>query len=203
MFFFLALCALIIASYGLLKRNHRKEGHKEMGGLLVQDVHEEFALFYVASEIQYAYNSLPSSLMQIANGNIDGRTQQSLLVALSSFISYRSGRDRTIEDYLPAVKECKILLRTEINTNDSTLALRRWVRKEATEETPEITENEISRRVTEIASHIRSDDRIARSMQTTLVKDSIMHLFTVKFGQPFDQYTEKLSAAAYTSMQET
>lgn len=157
---------------------------------------QPFVLYCVASEMQFVFGSvLPDKVRELATGRVTGTTQQSLLASLQMYLSFSYGRNRQADDLPVVTEEARRFLQAELQTLNTPLALRQFIRDLHEEETQaEISAEELEAQCAAIIAKIKADDEYGFSIRNMMLKNSVEQLFASKHGTTIAAYNASLVA---------
>lgn len=153
-----------------------------------------FALYYLASEFaKEVPGDMPRCVREFVSGNLSTATEQSLLVNLRNYLPFAYRRDRASDDLRQAIQEARVLVRAELQTGNSRLALTRFLRRMHTDNgTMTISQDEFDSIVAETVDQIKQSDEASAKMRARILKDGIEEMFTIRHGKAFDAYEREM-----------
>ena len=188
------LLLLGVVAYFIFRRTGRSQTESpavQNAGRVESDWVQPFILFYVGSEMQLAeQGTLPDTVRALATGRTN-EPDQSILAKLQHYLTFAYGRDRQPADCSIAVRSGRDFLQAELRTLDSSLALKRFVRRSCTEGTSEAS---IETQFGKLVTAIKADDELGLRIRNMMLKDSVEELFVGKYGTTLVSYMEKYTA---------
>lgn len=157
----------------------------------------DFVVYHVAALFQSALpGKLPDEIVALIRGEASRHDEFQLLGSMQNYTAYRFKIQSAIAD-LPAVREdARQVLRAELDTLNSTNALRRFIRRMHKLDTgSDIAEAELAQQFEEISSDIKADDDKARAIRAMMLRDSIEEFFERNHGKPIRSFLEDMVAA--------
>lgn len=157
----------------------------------------DFVVYHVAALFQSASpGKLPDEVVALIKGEASGAGEVQLLGSMQNYTVYRFKTRSSIAD-LPAVREdARQFLRAELDTLNSTNALRRFIRRMHKLDTgSDIAEADLALQFEEISSDIKADDDKARAIRAMMLRDWIEEFFERKHGKPIRSFLEDMVAA--------
>lgn len=154
-----------------------------------------FVLYHVAWEMRIAgQGKMPSSVMALAKGELDGAQHQQLMASLQNYLSYAFKRDRRPEDDRLAMQGARDFLQAELRTLNSPTATRRFIRRNHKITTGEdISPPLLEEQFNEIATDVRSNNEVARTLHSLLLADSVTAMFQERHEKQIDAFASELS----------
>ncbi|PTE06618.1 hypothetical protein [Mesorhizobium helmanticense] len=156
----------------------------------------DFVVYHVAALFQSALpGKLPDEVVALIRGEASRSDEVQLLGSMQNYTAYKFKTRSSIAD-LPAVREdARQFLRAELDTMNSTSALRRFIRRMHKLDTGnDIAEAELAQQFEEIRSNIKADDDKARAISAMMLRDSIEEFFERKHGKPIRSFLEDMVA---------
>lgn len=140
---------------------------------------EAFVLYFIASEFVHAPpGELPTKVRELIHAQPSRQTQQSLLVHLQLYLQHAHGRDRRQEDLGLAVVEAGVFLRAELQTLNSSLALKQFLRRlQAKSGNSPLPEYELEKQAAKMVAEIKNNNEFAQNIRIKMLKDSVDKLF--------------------------
>lgn len=124
-----------------------------------------------------------------------GDNEVQLLGSMQNYTAYKYKVRSSLSD-IPAVRSyARQFLRAEMETLNSTNALRRFIRRMHKHDTgQEMTDSELEAQFNEISADIKADDDKARALRTMLLRDWMEDYFERRHGKPVTTFIHDMLA---------
>lgn len=123
-----------------------------------------FALYYVASEMQFVRDEMPVEIAALATEQMNTHVQLSLLGALSNYLPHAFGRDATDSDLKPAWIGVVTFLQGELAALNTPMAAKRLIRRMHQKDGEgQIAEPELERQFAELQVDLATDEQVGLS----------------------------------------
>jgi len=144
-----------------------------------QDWIPSFVLYFIASEFAHAPSGeLPTKVRELIHAQPSSQTRQSLQAQLQLYLQHAHGRDRRQDDLGLAVAEAGFVLRAELQTLNSPLALKRFLRRlQEKDGNAPLSEYELEKKTADMAVKIRNNNDLAQNIRIKMLKESVENLF--------------------------
>lgn len=182
----LILCGI---GYYFYKKN-KKSNSLPMAKEWVKD----FIIYHMAKEFQWVQrNELPEIITQITNGSISSNQEFGLLGAIQNYAQFRKITNVAEGDLIAGLAFANTFLRMQLELNNSTNALHRFIRKmHKTDTGQEMTVTEQKAQFNEIRAQMNEDDKIAIGVRNMLLRNSVEEEFERRHSKNITAYIQEM-----------
>lgn len=169
--------------------------HAQPGALHGDDWVQPFVLYYVANEMRLVPDgAVPESVSALATGQLPVHVQQSMLVALQSYLTLEYARDRRPEDWPKSVRGGYDFLQAELRTLSSPVAVSQYVRRmHESDKQSVVTEESLKAEVTSIIADVKNNAEHGILLLNSMLKQSTERLFAERHGSTIRAYAKRMA----------